>query len=261
MNSTDQETEHFMLKLWSNDTMMKKIKTLNWDELSSSHKEDYVCIEENYDLYINDKFIEKMTASPKDLKELGAGYVISEGYLEPEDIKDVHINNDRIIVITDESDSDKSNNKSNNNNNDKSYNDIKLKIPLKTIFKIMEYMSNITGIWKITGGTHWACLFDLKGNEIITIEDIGRHNAADKVIGYGVLNNINLDDKILVSSGRQPYAMVKKAVNAKIPAIISKSPSTDKGVELAKNNNITLIGFARKNRFTVYNGFERIVEE
>ncbi|WP_292459660.1 formate dehydrogenase accessory sulfurtransferase FdhD [Methanothermococcus sp.] len=247
--------------------MIKKVKTLNWDELSSSHKEDYVCIEENYDLYINDKFIEKMTSSPKDLKELGAGYVISEGYLEPGDIKDVHIDNDKIIVITNESKMSKSkknddkNNKNNNNDKNGSNSMNNIKVPLKTIFKIMEYMSNITGVWKITGGTHWACLFDLNGKEIITIEDIGRHNAVDKVIGYGVLNNINLDDKILVSSGRQPYVMVKKAVNAKIPAIISKSPSTDKGVELAKNNDIVLIGFARKNRFVVYNGFERIIDE
>ena len=232
---------------------IKKVITFNWNENTSKIAEDFVCIEENYELYINNKFISNLTASPNNLKELGVGYVISEGYLESEDIKDVHIMDAKITVIAEKSNKMNLKEKNNDINN--------INLPLKTIFKIMEYMSNITGIWKITGGTHWACLFDLKGNEIITIEDIGRHNAADKVIGYGVLNNINLDDKILVSSGRQPYAMVKKAVNAKIPAIISKSPSTDKGVELAKNNNIILIGFARKNRFVVYNGFERIIDE
>ena len=232
---------------------IKKVITFNWNENTSKINEDFVCIEKNYELYINNKFISNLIASPNNLKELGVGYVISEGYLESEDIKDVHITDTKIVVIAEKSNKMNLKEKNNDINN--------INLPLKTIFKIMEYMSNITGIWKITGGTHWACLFDLKGNEIITIEDIGRHNAADKVIGYGVLNNINLDDKILVSSGRQPYAMVKKAVNAKIPAIISKSPSTDKGVELAKNNNIILIGFARKNRFVVYNGFERIIDE
>ena len=231
---------------------IKKVITFNWNENTSKIAEDFVCIEENYELYINNKFISNLTASPNNLKELGVGYVISEGYLKPDDIGDVHIRDTKIIVIAEKS--NKMNLKENNDINN-------INLPLKTIFKIMEYMSNITGIWKITGGTHWACLFDLDGNEIITIEDIGRHNAVDKVIGYGILNNINLKDKILVSSGRLPYMMVKKVVNAKIPIIISKSPSTDKGIELAKNNNITLIGFARKNRFTVYNGFERIVDE
>ena len=232
---------------------IKKVITFNWNENTSKINEDFVCIEKNYELYINNKFISNLIASPNNLKELGVGYVISEGYLESEDIKDVHITDTKITVIAE---------KSNKMNLEEKNNDINnINIPLKTIFKIMDYMSNITGTWKITGGTHWACLFDLKGNEIITIEDIGRHNAVDKVIGYGILNNINLKDKILVSSGRLPYMMVKKVVNAKIPVIISKSPSTDKGIELAKNNNITLIGFARKNRFTVYNGFERIVKE
>jgi len=232
---------------------IKKVITFNWNENTSKINEDFVCIEKNYELYINNKFISNLIASPNNLKELGVGYVISEGYLESEDIKDVHITDTKITVIAEKSNKMNLKEKNNDINN--------INLPLKTIFKIMEYMSNITGIWKITGGTHWACLFDLDGNEIITIEDIGRHNAVDKVIGYGILNNINLKDKILVSSGRLPYMMVKKVVNAKIPIIISKSPSTDKGVELAKNNNITLIGFARKNRFTVYNGFERIVEE
>ena len=232
---------------------IKKVITFNWNENTSKINEDFVCIEKNYELYINNKFISNLIASPNNLKELGVGYVISEGYLESEDIKDVHIMDAKITVIAEKSNKMNLKEKNNDINN--------INLPLKTIFKIMEYMSNITGIWKITGGTHWACLFDLDGNEIITIEDIGRHNAVDKVIGYGILNNINLKDKILVSSGRLPYMMVKKVVNAKIPIIISKSPSTDKGVELAKNNNITLIGFARKNRFTVYNGFERIVKE
>jgi FdhD protein len=232
---------------------IKKVITFNWNENTSKINEDFVCIEKNYELYINNKFISNLIASPNNLKELGVGYVISEGYLESEDIKDVHITDTKITVIAEKSNKMNLKEKNNDINN--------INIPLKTIFKIMDYMSNITGIWKITGGTHWACLFDLKGNEIITIEDIGRHNAVDKVIGYGILNNINLKDKILVSSGRLPYMMVKKVVNAKIPVIISKSPSTDKGIELAKNNNITLIGFARKNRFTVYNGFERIVKE
>ncbi len=244
----DQETEHFISNLWDS-MVIKKVITNYWTNNTSNINEDVVCVEEEYKLYIGDDYITNLTASPNNLKELGVGYVISEGYLKPENIVDAQINNDKITIIA------KKSNKTNLKKEDN------LKLSLKTVLKIIQYMATIEGIWKITGGTHWACLFDLKGNEITTIEDIGRHNAVDKVIGYGILNNIDLKDKILVSSGRMPYSMVKKAVNANISMILSKSPSTDKGIQLAKNNNIILIGFARKNRFTVYSGFERIVDD
>ena len=78
---------------------IKKVITFNWNENTSKIAEDFVCIEENYELYINNKFISNLTASPNNLKELGVGYVISEGYLESEDIKDVHIMDAKITVI------------------------------------------------------------------------------------------------------------------------------------------------------------------
>ncbi len=240
--------------------MIKNIVVLKWNNDSKNFlvEKDTVCVEENYELYIDDKYITRISASPSNLKELGVGYAVSEGYLQPETIKKVILEDDNIIVI-------KKNIKcamnslqkndleySSANTTNKSYKTYTLY--LETISKIMNYMSEIKGIWEITGGTHWACLFDFKGDEIITIEDIGRHNAVDKVIGHSILNNISLANKILVSSGRTSYNMVKKVVTSNIPVLLSKSPSTDKGINLARKNNIVLIGFARKNRFTVYSG-------
>ncbi|MEO2116886.1 MAG: formate dehydrogenase accessory sulfurtransferase FdhD, partial [Methanocaldococcus sp.] len=120
-----------------------------------------------------------------------------------------------------------------------------------TLRKIISYEIKAK-YWEITGSFHWASLFDLKGNKIIFVEDIGRHNAVDKVIGYAILNNYNLNELILRYSGRIHYEIVKKAVNSGLNVIISKSPPTDKAINLAEENNILLIGFARNGRFNIY---------
>ncbi|MBW9222071.1 formate dehydrogenase accessory sulfurtransferase FdhD [Methanothermococcus sp. SCGC AD-155-C09] len=235
--------------------MIKKISVLVWKG-TPEIKEDYICIEREYNIYINNKRISKITASPENLKELGVGHAIAEGYLKGIEVKDVHIKDNNIVVNAYNSNS--------TNNNMATYksnkiNKTPIKLPLSTILKIMGDMPRDKKIWELTGGTHWACLYDLNGNKIVSIEDIGRHSAVDKVIGYGILRGMDLRDKILVSSGRQPYMMVNKAINAKIPVIISKSPSMDRGIELARKNNLILIGFARGSRFTVYSGHERIL--
>ncbi|WP_459201091.1 formate dehydrogenase accessory sulfurtransferase FdhD [Methanococcus sp. CF] len=226
--------------------MVTKVKTYSWSaEKGLLEKEDTIVTEDFYELYLDGKLIETMVVSPENIEELGIGYTISEGYMSPENFSKIKIENKKICVESKEV--EKANVKKK---------DVDLK--LSTIKKIMETMPILSDTWKITGGVHWAALFDFFGNKIIYFEDIGRHNAVDKVVGYAVLNNIDLSNVILASSGRQPTAMVKKVVNSKIPAIITKSPSTDRGVILAEENDIVLIGFARIDRFTVYNGVENI---
>ncbi|AEF97314.1 formate dehydrogenase accessory sulfurtransferase FdhD [Methanotorris igneus] len=227
--------------------MITKVNAYRW-EGQATPIEDYVCVEEIYELYINNKFIEELVASPNQIKELGIGHAICEGYVSKNSIINVHLDENKIYVESKEIKGDKDTEK-----------DTQIKINVDTILKIIKTMPTLSKIWELTGGVHWAALFNTSGEVIAFSEDIGRHNAVDKVVGYAILNNINLGNCILASSGRQPYAMVKKLVNANIPIVITKSPPTDKGVKLARENNITLIGFARKNRFTIYSGKDRIV--
>ncbi|MBW9220868.1 formate dehydrogenase accessory sulfurtransferase FdhD [Methanothermococcus sp. SCGC AD-155-M21] len=235
--------------------MIKKLSVVVWKG-TPEIKEDYICIERDYNIFINNKRISKIIASPENLKELGVGHAVAEGYLNGVEVKDTHIEDNNIVVNT-----YTSNSMNNETNSCKSYNINKtpVKLPLSTILNIMKDMPRDKKIWELTGCTHWACIYNLKGDKIVSIEDIGRHSAVDKVIGYGILRGIDLRDKILISSGRQPYMMVNKAINANIPVIISKSPSMDRGVELARKNNLILIGFARESRFTVYSSHERIL--
>ncbi|UXM84827.1 formate dehydrogenase accessory sulfurtransferase FdhD [Methanococcus aeolicus] len=242
------------------------VKSFNLENNESIIREDFVCIEESYDIYLNGKYISNTVATPDKIKEMAVGYIVSEGIecITADSIKSITVEGNVIYIETNVCNNNNNNNNNNNKysekSNDNENNGKNIKLKLNTIQKVIKYMENITGVWKITGGAHWACISDLDGDILINIEDIGRHNAVDKVIGHCILNNIDLTNKILISSGRQPTLMVNKCKNAKIPAIISKSPSTDKGVQIARENNIILIGFARKNKFVAYSEWSRIIQ-
>jgi FdhD protein len=103
-----------------------------------------------------------------------------------------------------------------------------------------------------TGGLHAAGIFSLEGELIISREDIGRHNAVDKVIGYALLNGIELGDKFLLVSGRVSFEIMQKALAARIPVVAAISAPSSLAVEFAKKSGQTLIGFLRPPTFNRY---------
>lgn len=110
-----------------------------------------------------------------------------------------------------------------------------------------------------TGGLHAAALFDSTGELIIVREDVGRHNALDKLIGWGVLNKaLPFSDKIILVSGRASYELLQKCRVAGAAILCAVSAPSSLAVELAEGFGMTLIGFLRGARFNVYTGFERI---
>jgi FdhD protein len=108
------------------------------------------------------------------------------------------------------------------------------------------------------GGVHAAALFDRQGELIILCEDVGRHNAVDKAIGHCFLRGIALRDKLLLCSGRLSYEMVTKAVRVGLPVLASVSAPTALAVQIAEQSNLTVIGYLRGSRMTVYTHAERI---
>ncbi|HON34386.1 MAG: formate dehydrogenase accessory sulfurtransferase FdhD [Thermovirgaceae bacterium] len=109
-----------------------------------------------------------------------------------------------------------------------------------------------------TGGFHAAALLTFEGRRLALFEDIGRHNALDKVIGWGLLQEVDLGRALVVQSGRLPRDMVAKAAAAGIPLLGSVSASTDAGVSLAREEGITLVSFIREGRMNIHTHPERV---
>lgn len=114
-------------------------------------------------------------------------------------------------------------------------------------------------LFQHTGGLHAAALFSSKGELIVLREDIGRHNAVDKVIGWAFLQGkVPLQEHLCLVSGRGGFEIVQKALMAGIPLLASVSAPSSLAVQLAREMGMSLVGFLRGNRFIVYSGEERL---
>jgi len=110
-----------------------------------------------------------------------------------------------------------------------------------------------------TGGLHAAGIFDLDGNLVVLREDIGRHNAVDKVLGRGFLDGLlPFDRHILMVSGRASFEIMQKALAGRVPIVVAVSAPSSLAVEFAKASRQTLAGFVRGERMNVYAGVKRV---
>ena len=117
-------------------------------------------------------------------------------------------------------------------------------------------------IFSATGGLHAAALFSADGSIRAVAEDIGRHNATDKLVGtFFLRDELPLSDSILFVSGRAGFEIVQKAYAAGVPVVASVSAPSSLAVELAQTGGVTLVGFLRDRRFNVYANIERVRSE
>ncbi|MFX0071216.1 MAG: formate dehydrogenase accessory sulfurtransferase FdhD [Candidatus Hermodarchaeota archaeon] len=247
--------------------------------------QDVVLIEKPIDLIVNSNPLVNIICLPKDLEELAMGFLYSIGLINSiEDIKNLEVDEvnfqinidleeninlellkiDPISRIVDTTCGISSPwreiiKKSIEKSEDsiKSKDDFRIKS--EVIFSSTKLIQKEMKLYRETGGCHGAAIFDMKGNLLAIKEDIGRHNAIDKVIGDLLLKKHNFERIFLVSSGRLTGDSVLKAIRAKIPVIASVSAAIESGIRLAFVYGITLIGFVRGSRMNIYTHPKRIL--
>jgi FdhD protein len=114
------------------------------------------------------------------------------------------------------------------------------------------------GTYRDAGGVHGAVLFAPDGTSLVAAEDIGRHNAVDKVLGTALVRGLQLSDKVLLSTGRASHELVTKALRLRVPVVGSISVATSLAIQLAEQGRCTLLGRLRRQRFLVYTCPQRI---
>lgn len=136
-----------------------------------------------------------------------------------------------------------------------------LTVSAEQLTALPERLRQAQGLFDETGGLHAAALFDEGGDLLCVREDVGRHNAVDKVIGWALMQNrLPLSGSILMVSGRTSYEILQKSTVAGIPIVAAVSAPSSLAVELARRFGVTLIGFLRGDRFNIYAGRDRVLD-
>lgn len=241
-----------------------KFRKITRDEITE--ETEIVAVEEPYELIINGSSLTSIWATPTDIRELGIGYLVSEGIVDSkEQINSVEVEGDKIKTeVVSEGEIERNLELRSSGNMGVLGEKIKDEITLDSQFKIspdlvFEVLSNLdTEMYRRTSGSHSATLIDGEGEILAKAADVSRHNSYDKVIGKALLDGAETTRSVLLSSGRQSAGMVKKAVRVGIPITISKAAPLSSGIEAAEAANMTLICFANPEKFNLFTGRERI---
>jgi FdhD protein len=132
-------------------------------------------------------------------------------------------------------------------------------VSAETLYSLPEKLREAQGLFDATGGLHAAALFDEEGNLLALREDVGRHNATDKLVGWAMLENrLPLSGHIVMVSGRSSFEILQKCLTAGVPFVCAISAPSSLAVDVAREFGMTLVGFLRERRFNLYAGHERV---
>ena len=132
-------------------------------------------------------------------------------------------------------------------------------VSAQTIYSLPGKLREAQGLFEATGGLHAAALFDAEGDLLALREDVGRHNATDKLVGWALLEGrLPLSQNVVMVSGRSSFEILQKCLAAGVPIVCAVSAPSSLAVDVAREFGMTLVGFLRGERFNTYAGFDRI---
>jgi FdhD protein len=261
------------------------VKVLKWKAGRKGQVADQVASEEPLEVRVNGKSVSVMMRTPGQDKELAAGFLYTEGIIRsPRDIADivgcenpkseldenvinvflstkVHFNLGKLTRHFYTSSSCGVCGKASLEAVRQNFKPVKsnFRVPRKILSSLPGKLRAAQETFEKTGGLHASALFDAKGNLVILREDVGRHNALDKVIGWGLLRNrLPFKNSVLLVSGRVSFEIMQKALAAGIPLVAAIGAPSSLAVSMARENGQTLVGFLRDKGMNVYSERKRI---
>ncbi len=238
-----------------------------------SQKEDLIVTETDIQLTVQCQGVAVFSCSPANIEELAMGFLVSSGIVNSQnrilhleyllDKNQIEVNlDDNSVFKNKKSRAMKPSGCSSGfqifiEPDENKINTSEFTIDSEQIADLMHIFNNSSQLFKATGGVHGAAISDSE-KILVFMEDIGRHNAVDKVIGSMYPAQQMSDDKILITSGRISSEIVLKMIHSDIAMVISRSAPTLKATELAEKYGITVIGFARAKNFNLYSHPERV---
>jgi len=259
---------------------MLKIKIVRVDVAAGETRKmiDYVAEEKPLHISVNKKHYTTIFCSPSNLKELAVGHLLSEGIIESiKEIEEINFRKNsvcrvklkpnidlqkrlklqkpfsRIILSTCSSPSPYQISA----RLPKVKSDLAVKAQI--ILNCVNRLNSIAETFRKTGGVHAAAIYKNDDSLVAFAEDVGRHNAVDKVIGIGALNKTDFSKCFLALTGRLTGDIVHKAARVGLPIVASLAAAIDSGIAVAKDAGLTLVGFARGRHMNIYNFPERIL--
>jgi len=246
-------------------------------------KEDFVAEERPLHVFLNQTHYVTILCSPTNLKELAIGHLLSEGVLKSVDeIQELRLEKGEKCRLKLKPDIDVEKRVSVSQPfarlivsacGSPDYWPLSklidrlelLKVPLglsvraEVISQSVKRLNTLADAFRKTGGVHIAALYTAEGKLVTFMEDVGRHNAVDKVVGVGALKRLDFEECFLASSGRLTGNIISKLARMRVPVVASLTAAVSSGIEVAERTGVTLIGFVRGKRMNVYTYPERIV--
>lgn len=263
-------------------------RVTHWRATEQGQREEYLTVEEPFEIRLGGRSLAMIMRTPGHDEELAAGFLLSEGVIQsPEDLLEVRAGTDAEglpltnvveVILREQLMADMAATAFQRHfavsascglcGKDSiadvlctslPVTDDNLRVSAASLYDLPARLRQAQAVFTHTGGLHAAGLFDAQGELYLLREDVGRHNAVDKLVGHGLLHQtLPYSSYLLLVSGRTSFEIIQKALRARIPCIAAISAPSSLAVELAEQSGITLIGFLREQTMNIYTHPERV---